>query len=921
MRNFLPYLVSTVLLLLSFPLLLSSQTISGSIKDQAGNPVSAVQIHAKGSKRMAQSDAEGKFTYTFAETDQKILQMSKDGFLALEYALSPDQSGEPISLVIIAGTNLSAEVLDPTNIPVVELGSDDITNEASSSQDISGLLHASRDIFLANATFNLSAGRYRIRGYNSEYSSIYMNGLPVNDLEAGQVYWNEWGGLNDVMRNRENTAGLFPAQFGYGDIGGAANIDVRASKQRKETRFSYGSANRNYRHRLMATHSTGMMSNGWAFTGSVSRRWAQEGYVPGTFYDAFAYFLGVERRINEKHSIGLTVFGAPIKRGMATSSVQEMYDLAGTNYYNPNWGFQGGEKRNARVASTHQPIIMLRHDWAIKKNSALTLGASFQFGRNGSTAIDWYQAKDPRPDYYSRLPSYVQDSATAASVADILRTDEASRQIDWTSMYNTNYNSYGTYVQNGDTVTARRAQYVIEERRNDSREFNINALWNQTIGSRLQLQSGATYRYYRGHNFKVLTDLLGADYTVDIDKFAESDIQDNPLAKENDLQHPGRILKVGDSFGYNYNAHVRTMEAFQQAIFKLRKWDLNAAAKINYNQFWREGLYQNGRFPDNSLGDSEKLDFLTYSVKAGVTYKINGRNYAFVNGLIGTRAPLFRNVYIAARTRDQVIANPVAEQNTAAEAGYVFRSPLLKLQATGYYTKFDHQTDVVSFYDDELVGNSEAGFVNYVITDLQKTHTGLELAAEYKLSSMFTLQAAAGIGDYIYSARPQASIYQDNYLDPLVAKRTIYLKNYYLANTPQQAYTGGLRIQGKQFWFININANYYAKMYLDPNPNRRTVEAVQGVEPGSELFHSIIDETKLQDAFTLDLFGGKSWKFGKYFIYFNLGINNILNNKDFVTGGFEQLRFDFDGFNVNKFAPRKFYAYGINYFASLAFKF
>lgn len=55
------------------------------------------------------------------------------------------------------------------------------------------------------------------------------------------------------------------------------------------------------------------MKGGWAVSLSYSRRWADEGYVKGTFYDGHSYFLSVEKIINSKHSLSLTGFGAMTK--------------------------------------------------------------------------------------------------------------------------------------------------------------------------------------------------------------------------------------------------------------------------------------------------------------------------------------------------------------------------------------------------------------------------------------------------------------------------------------------------------------------------------------------------------------------------------------------------------------------------------
>jgi hypothetical protein len=50
----------------------------------------------------------------------------------------------------------------------------------------------------------------------------------------------------------------------------------------------------------MITHNSGLMDNGWAYSISGSRRWAQEGYFEGTDYGANSFFASVEKRINKK---------------------------------------------------------------------------------------------------------------------------------------------------------------------------------------------------------------------------------------------------------------------------------------------------------------------------------------------------------------------------------------------------------------------------------------------------------------------------------------------------------------------------------------------------------------------------------------------------------------------------------------------
>lgn len=274
------------------------------------------------------------------------------------------------------------------------------------NQDVSGLLMSSRDIFESTAGYTFGPARYRIRGYDTENTSVLINGIKVNDIGSGRAYWGSWGGLNDALRNQSIYTGINASNLTFGGIGGVTNITTRASTYGKGLKVTYSSANRSYRNRIMVLYSTGMMENGWALTVSGSRRWAQEGYVKGTFYDAWSYFISAEKKINDKHSIGLIGYGAPNQRGRTGIAVQEANDLVNDNHYNPNWGYQNGEVRNARVGGYHQPMFMLSHYWTVSSKTDLTSTLYYNFGKGGSTALNWTNAGDPRPDYYRNLPSY-----------------------------------------------------------------------------------------------------------------------------------------------------------------------------------------------------------------------------------------------------------------------------------------------------------------------------------------------------------------------------------------------------------------------------------------------------------------------------------------------------------------------------------
>jgi hypothetical protein len=811
------------------------------------------------------------------------------------------------------------------NIPVISIDEND--GQDGSAQNISSMLSAGRDPFFNAAAFKFNAVRFRIRGYDADLFSTYMNGVPMENLDNGFTPFGLWGGLNDVLRNRDIALGLKAVPYSFGDVGGLTYMDSRASYQRKQTSINYAISNRNYVHRFMFTHSTGLNKKGWAFSFSGSRRWADEGFADGTYYDGWSFFAGVDKRLNDRHLLSFVAFATPTENGRQGSSVQELRDLSGDNFYNPFWGYQNGRKRNSSIARSFQPIGILTHDWKINDKTSLLTAASITAGKRSTTALDWYNAADPRPDYYRYLPSYQEDPVIREQSYNAMKNDVNLRQINWDKLYNANYASRET-INNvngiaGNSVTGKRSRYILEERIINTTRFNFNSTLNTSIKDNISFSAGITYQQQDNHYYKEVEDLLGGEFYVDINQFAERDFPSNPTANQNDLNNPNRIVKEGDRFGYNYNINIKKGSVWMQTVFKFRKLDIFVATEHSYTSFYRKGNVRSGLFPDNSYGKSATYNFYNSSIKGGVTYKLNGRNYFYANGLYMSRAPFFENAFIAPRTRDFVQENLKSEEIGSVEGGYVMNAPRLKIRANGYYTVIKNQLNVLTFYDDVF-----QNFVNYAISNIGRVHAGAEFGFEAKVYKGLSVVAAAAISDLRYNTRQRATVTADNSPTTLARNITVYSKNFFVP-TPQNAYTIGLDYRSPKFWFVNLNFNYFDKMYLDFNPIRRTANAVNGVPEGSALWNEILDQTQLPSQYTLDLFAGYSLLLNRKmkelkkrtFLQFNVGINNILNNENIVSGGFEQLRFDAAEKNVNKFPDRRFYAYGLNFFASMGLRF
>lgn len=837
--------------------------------------------------------------------------------LTLVLSVTNAQSQTEPDTLIVPKKDTSA-LSTENRMPVFNLGDDDGESDMG-SQDIAGLLQSSRDVFTATAGFSFGPARFRIRGYDGMNTTVLINGIRMNDMETGRAIWAMWGGLNDVTRYMDVQTGLSPSREIFSGIGGYSSITARASNMRKGTKISYAGTNRAYHHRTMISHSTGMMKNGWAVAASASRRWAQEGYVDGTSFDAWAYYLAIEKKINNKHSLSLVGFGAPTYQGLQTLVVQEAYDLTGNNYYNPNWGYQNGEKRNSRVRQTHKPTGMLTHYWDINKSTKLTSTAYVSGGRGGVTRLNWHEARDPRPDYYRYLPSFQEPGSELFSqLTNSWMNDESIRQVNWDGMYNANYKNLFT-VNNvdgieGNNVTGLRSKYILEELRNDHVQGGFNTMFEKRFGEKTVLTAGYTANFFKSKNFRVVKDLLGGDFWLDIDQFAERDL-DDPDAAQNDIDNPNRLAREGDRFGYDYDNNVNKHDVFAQVEHDFGKFNGYLAANYSHTAFWRTGNVRNGRFPETSIGESEKQKFNNFGIKGGLTYKISGRQYLTLNGGYMTRAPQVQNAFVSARTRNDVVNGLTNEKIATTDLNYNIRYTKLKVRATLYYTEVKDQLWMRTFYHDEY-----NALVNYTMTGVDNRHMGLELGVEWNMTSTLTVTGVFAHGESTYNSRPTATIARDNDSELVAEERTVYLKNYRMGGMPQTAAALGLRYNSPKYWFAGFNVNYFDHIYLDPNPDRRTSEALEGYITSDPQWNEIIEQTRLDYGITVDLYGGKSWRLkGGQFINLNLSVSNLLNNRNFRTGGFEQLRYTPS--DIDRFPPKYGYMFGITFFAMLSFSF
>ena len=885
--------------------------VSGYVMSKHTNkPIENAIVTAEGQQFQTHSTSDGLFEFQLNQVGEVILNISAIDFLTQRIPIFLENQRIDLGNVL-----LERDIAFDKTDNLITLTDSDFSDEESTLVS-SALLQATRDVFLRRAAFDFGQAFFRVRGYDSQNGKVLINGMPMNKFFDGRPQWNNWGGLNDVTRNQDYSHGLDTSDYTFGGISGNTNIDTRPSGLRPGFRFSTSVSNRTYAGRLMATYTSPKQENGLAYSISASRRWAKEGYIDGTLYDAYSVFGALEYRIDSKNSIIGTAILASNRRGRSSAITEEVFNLAGRKY-NPYWGHQNGDVRNSRERKIAEPIVLLNHYLETDKFN-LNTGVSYQTGINSRSRLGYYNAPNPDPTYYRYLPSFYINSPIGANFisADLAKQGFLEKkQISWEGIYTANANDKAAYVLYDDAV--------------EDSQFAINSVGNLTINDHFQFDFGLNYKSLKSDNHAKIFDLFGAGYHEDLDPFSNT---------ANNLDGDLRMGEE-DVFNYHYKISASQLDAFVQLKFSLNKWNGFIAANQLNNDYQRNGLFKNGRFPDNSFGKSETKSFSNISFKGGLSYQITGRHWLRINGGYLGRPPVLQNVFINPRENNEVVTNLQNETISTVDANYFIRLPKLTGRLTGFYTRFQNTTDVNYFFVDAGVGSD---FVQEVITDLDKLHMGTELGLEYELSSSVKLSAVTAIGKYLYASDPNVTINFDTAgaeedlinlegnIDLGVAK----IKDYKLSQGPQKAFAFGVEYRDPKYWWVGATANYLANNYASISTITRTRSFYIDPETGTpfpdatdENIAQLLRQKPLDNFYLLNLVGGKSWlKKGKYMSVF-ASINNVFDAV-FRTGGYEQSRngnfgqLKQDNLSGNpSFAPKYWYGYGRTYFLNVAYSF
>ena len=638
---------------------MAQTSLKGRVIDESTQtPVVGAKVTLANQNISTTTNAAGEFSLLYLEAMDEEVLIEADGYIAaLELVNLLENEANQLDAISLQ-QDIVAQAQDEILLNLTE---EEMTDDEGRSQSQASSSSASTDVFNSNTSFAWSTARYRNRGYNSNVENYYIEGLNFSSQERGQFNYSAMGGLNDASRYKEVLNPMEATNFTFGGVGQSTNYLMGASRYAQGWKVGVAGTNRNYKARVNATYSSGVMANGWAVTAQLAYRFSpyvdNKGIIgEGIKYYSLGYFLTAEK-IWENVRLKLITFGAPTERGQNAAVTQEVYDLTGSNNYNPYWGYQDGKVRNSRIVKSYDPTVIVAAEFKLDEQQKIKAAVGYHYSWYSNSALNFYNAPDPRPDYYRNLPSAMWDGLIAnpnneTSAGQLFddagvhypwglfigedmkgnplgsgfigddgnlvgpsvnmeqynnlvnlwkNRDNKTTQIDWDNIYAANY------ANNVNDPTGS-ARYTLERRHNDIEEANASFNYTNTKFDHLKMTVGLEGKVSQGIHYKTIDDLLGGNQWIDIDAFADRDIkelatnsgftqEDIANVRKNEIADDyNNVIKAdGRRYGYDYRINMGNMKAWFQNEWTLNEVDIYYALAFDYSMMQRSTNMLNGR--------------------------------------------------------------------------------------------------------------------------------------------------------------------------------------------------------------------------------------------------------------------------------------------------------------------------------------
>ncbi|HHS95328.1 MAG TPA: TonB-dependent receptor [Phaeodactylibacter sp.] len=763
--------------LFSFTFLAKAQqyTISGRITDaDTKEPLIGATIMTQDATG-AVTDFEGNYSLTLPKGEY-LLTVSYVSYSTQEIAidLSADQtfhiemSSENILKEVVIVADIAIERETPvafSNIPTKKL------NEELAAQDLPMILNSTPGAYATEGGGGDGDARITIRGFDQRNIAVMLDGIPVNDMENGWVYWSNWFGLDLVTQTMQVQRGLGASKLSIPSVGGTINILTKGIDAKRGFKLRQEVGNNGYLRTTIGLTS-GRLKNGFGISAAASYKQG-DGWVDGNFTKGYFYYLRIDKQIGN-HLISLSGFGAPQQHGQRpftapVGTIDSSYavalgvpDTVITRYrfvdkgrrFNAHWGRRDGKLVNLRKNYYHKPQFSLRHSWQISKDLFWSNVAYLSIGKGGGTA----------PDGGLSIP----------------RSEDGQYDIDKAIENNqpTAFNPDGL------------SNSIIRSSNNDHFWYGILSTFNYNINDALTLSGGLDGRQYSGDHYRTIYDLLGGT----------------------GFSFGGEVLKEGDRFEYDFTSNVRWLGGF--ALLEYSHKD-RLAAFLNVST--ASSAYS---FHNNMTGlGIPRIAINTKTFKAGAKYNINASQSLFFNMGYLDKAPRFANVIISNFWTNDSDARVAEEYNNeiikAVELGYHFKSSMFSCNVNGYYTLWENKPldRLPTVALDPSDPESDRIPVN--INGINALHKGIELDFAFKPIKTLTLEGLMSIGDWRWTSKEKASV--------VLPSGQSYEYEFdaagvHVGDAAQIQYGGLLRYQPVKGLYFKLKGVYFDKYYADFEP-------------------------------------------------------------------------------------------------------
>lgn len=834
----------------------SQVTIKGVIVDKdSQEPLIGVSIYSDTDKKGTVTDLEGGFTLNLAKEGVN-LKISYIGYIDQELPAKLDMGtiGMTTSTVglkdVVVTSSIAIRRKTPVALSVVE---PEMIEAKLSTQEFPEILNTTPSIYATKQGGGYGDSRVNMRGFENENIAVMINGIPMNDMEWGGIYWSNWAGLSDVTRSMQVQRGLGAAKVSAPSVGGLINIVTRTTDQKKGGSVSYGMGNDGY-NRVDFSLSTGLTDNGWAATILMSKKWG-DGYIQGTDFDSYTYFANISKQIQDNHQISLTAFGSPQSHYQRKDDmlIEEWQKQSEKYRYNAAYGFDmnGQRKKGIGFNKYHKPQISLNHTWNINEKSSLSSTAYVSLGYGYGLTGQGYD-KDWRYKWYGTSTSgrpntdFVRADGTIASIRN------ADDSFNYGLIYEENQNS-----ANGSLMATARSI-------NNHQWYGLMSTYTTQINKYFDVYGGIDLRYYKGIHQAKIDDLYGGEYFIDsTDRRGQ------------------QKLKVGDIVYRNYNGYVTEYGVFGQGEYNKDALSVFIAGSINSKSYWREELFA---LEKNGKKKSSTESFIGYTVKTGANYNIDEHHNVFANIGYISRAPFYSGgVFLQAETSNELNKDAENEKVFSFELGYGFKSSIFSADLNVYRTMWMDKTMTKSM---TLQGSEERAKIN--LTGVDAIHQGVELEFTVRPIKDLTLKGMFSFNDWRWNSNTSGYLY-DSQGSPLGwdskknvafkvdqvggedhALTSVNLKDVKVGNSAQTTFAFDANYRVLKDIRLGLTYKYYARNYADYALRGQDLVIGESNPYGSPW--------RIPSAGELDV--NASWKFKFAGIDATLygNINNVLNN-------------------------------------------